>query len=127
MGLFRKVISGSAAVATGGLSLAAVQYRSDTERGTRQTKLLREEQQKANDLALAELEVQHEILKAQTQSMKRQLPAERVSVPVEESKPIAGTTPLEQVEMLERASSLFERQVLTPEEFEAEKAKIIAM
>jgi hypothetical protein len=43
VGLIRKVISGSAAVATGGLSLGLVQFRSDTERGTRQTKLARQD------------------------------------------------------------------------------------
>jgi len=41
MGILRKVISGSAAFATGGASLAAVQFRSDTERNTREIKKLR--------------------------------------------------------------------------------------
>jgi hypothetical protein len=41
MGFIRKVISGSAAVATGGMSLGVVQFRSDTERGTRQLSKLR--------------------------------------------------------------------------------------
>lgn len=43
MGIIRKVISGSAAVATGGASLAVIQYRSDTERNTRQLVKLRQE------------------------------------------------------------------------------------
>jgi len=41
MGIIRKVLSGSAAMMTGGASLAAFQFRSDTERGTRETKKLR--------------------------------------------------------------------------------------
>ena len=41
MGILRKAISGSAAILTGGASLAVVQFRSDTERGTRETKKLR--------------------------------------------------------------------------------------
>jgi len=42
MGIIRKAISGSLAVFTGGLSLGLVQFRSDTERGTREMKKLRE-------------------------------------------------------------------------------------
>jgi len=42
MGIIRKAISGSLAVFSGGASLGLVQFRSDTERGTRQTKKLRE-------------------------------------------------------------------------------------
>jgi hypothetical protein len=41
MGIIRKAISGSAAIMTGGASLAVFQFRSDTERGTRETKKLR--------------------------------------------------------------------------------------
>jgi len=41
MGIIRKVLSGSAAIMTGGASLTVLQFRSDTERGTRQTKKLR--------------------------------------------------------------------------------------
>ena len=43
MGIIRKAISGSMAVATGGLSLGVVQFRSDTERNTRQLVKLRQE------------------------------------------------------------------------------------
>jgi hypothetical protein len=43
MGIIRKAISGSLASVTGGASLALVQFRSDTERGTRETKKLRQE------------------------------------------------------------------------------------
>ena len=43
MGILRKAISGSAAIVTGGASLAVVQFRSDTERGTRETKKLRKQ------------------------------------------------------------------------------------
>ena len=43
MGIIRKLISGSLAAGTGGASLGVVQFRSDTERGTRQTKKLRQE------------------------------------------------------------------------------------
>lgn len=43
MGFIRKTIAGTAAVMTGGASLAVIQFRSDTERGTRETKKLRQE------------------------------------------------------------------------------------
>ena len=42
MGIIRKAISGSLAVFTGGASLGLVQFRSDTERGTREMKKLRQ-------------------------------------------------------------------------------------
>ncbi len=42
------MVSGSLAVVTGGASLAVVQFRSDTERGTRETKKLRQELGKLN-------------------------------------------------------------------------------
>lgn len=51
MGFIRKVISGSAAVATGGASLAVIQYRSDTERNTRQLVKLRQEIARSNNAA----------------------------------------------------------------------------
>jgi hypothetical protein len=41
MGIIRKAISGSLAAISGGASLGLVQFRSDTERGTRETKKLR--------------------------------------------------------------------------------------
>jgi len=61
MGLIRKVISGSAAVATGGMSLGVVQFRSDTERGTRQISKLRRDLAQAggnsgNDFAVGAAE-----------------------------------------------------------------------
>lgn len=43
MGILRKTVAGTLAAFTGGASLAAVQFRSDTERGTRETKKLRKE------------------------------------------------------------------------------------
>ena len=64
MGLIRKAIAGTAAAATGGLSLGVVQYRSDTERGARQTKLLRQELQRQNAQELALLEAQQAELEA---------------------------------------------------------------
>ena len=42
MGILRKAISGTGAFMTGGASLAVVQFRSDTERNTRQIKKLRQ-------------------------------------------------------------------------------------
>lgn len=42
MGILRKAIAGTGAFVTGGASLAVVQFRSDTERNTRQIKKLRE-------------------------------------------------------------------------------------
>lgn len=43
MGILRKAISGSAAFMTSGASLGLIQFRSDTERNTRQLKKLTEE------------------------------------------------------------------------------------
>jgi len=48
MGILRKAISGTAAALTGGVSLGVVQFRSDTERGTRQVKKLRKAVEAAN-------------------------------------------------------------------------------
>jgi hypothetical protein len=42
MGILRKAIAGTGAFMTGGASLALVQFRSDTERNTREIKKLRE-------------------------------------------------------------------------------------
>ena len=53
MGLLRKVISGSLALGTGGLSLGVVQYRSDTERNTRQVALLRQDEQRRQQELMA--------------------------------------------------------------------------
>ena len=50
MGIVRKVLSGSAAMMTGGASLAVFQFRSDTERGTRETKKLRKTIQNQSSL-----------------------------------------------------------------------------
>lgn len=41
MGIIRKALSGTAAAITGGASLTVLQFRSDTERNTRQIKKLR--------------------------------------------------------------------------------------
>jgi len=48
MGFIRKVISGTAASLTGGASLLAIQFRSDTERGTKQISKLRADLQRQN-------------------------------------------------------------------------------
>jgi hypothetical protein len=55
MGIIRKVISGSAAVATGGVSLAAIQFRSDTERAAYQTKKLRQAVERSNGSGFTEV------------------------------------------------------------------------
>ncbi len=55
MGIIRKTIASTLAVSTGGASLAFVQFRSDTERSTRQTKLLRLEQERAIHLGEQQL------------------------------------------------------------------------
>lgn len=48
MGFIRKVVSGTAASVTGGASLFLIQFRSDTERGTHQTRKLRGDLQRQN-------------------------------------------------------------------------------
>jgi hypothetical protein len=45
MGIIRKALSGSAALATNGMSLLFFQFRSDTERNTREIKRLRKQNQ----------------------------------------------------------------------------------
>jgi hypothetical protein len=55
MGLIRKAISGSAAFATGGLSLGAIQFRSDTERVAYQTKKLRQAVERSNGSGFIEV------------------------------------------------------------------------
>ena len=75
MGLIRKVISGSAAMATGGLSLGVVQYRSDTERATRQTKLLRQEMERQHAEMLALQEEQSVRAEAEMQAAQLELQA----------------------------------------------------
>lgn len=47
MGMIRKTLSGTAAVVTGGLSLAVFQFRSDTERNSLQVKKMRREFEKS--------------------------------------------------------------------------------
>lgn len=48
MGIIRKALAGSAAVATGGASLLVFQFRSDTERNTREIKKLRKSVDRAS-------------------------------------------------------------------------------
>jgi hypothetical protein len=106
MGLIRKTISGTAAVMTGGLSLGVVQYRSDTERGTRQTKLLRKEQQAGNG-HLARLAAS-------------QASAAPMISPQETSD---GTA--ERLERLQRLHELKVAGVLTDAEFQAQKRALL--
>lgn len=103
MGLIRKVISGAAAVATGGASLAVVQFRSDTERGTRQTKLLR------RDLAAS--------------AARAAVP---VGPPVVAEPSLPGRDGADELELIRRLHALKAAGALTEEEFELEKRQLLA-
>lgn len=115
MGLIRKLISGSAAAATGGASLGVVQFRSDTERGTRQTKLLRRELERQDtDLATPS-------------SAGRS--TEALASPATSSQGAWGSSSSDSltiVELLERLAGLHSAGVLSDEEFAEQKARALA-
>lgn len=128
MGLLRKAISGTLAVSTGGLSLGVVQYRSDTERGTRQTKLLREDEerryQESMSLAAAQagLAAAHAGLDAQL-ALNAQAMAQSMYAPAHYSEEIfsVSATQSDSLAEIERLHALHLAGALTKEEFEAEK------
>ena len=129
MGLLRKLIAGSAAVTTGGLSLGVVQFRSDTERSTRELKLQRLQDKQ-----------QHEELKAMYADEAAAIEAERSSPSVSsQARPRQATPSLPRAEIdhqqevsiadrlgsLERLVALRDSGVLTSVEFEQEKQAIL--
>ena len=112
MGILRKVISGTMAVGTGGLSLMAVQYRSDTERGTRATKQLRNEVARQNANFIPGYETQ------------QFAPLPMVSYPV--IPPAAPVQPSKvKYETLRKAADLRRDGAITEGEFQALKKSIL--
>jgi hypothetical protein len=140
MGLIRKFISGSAAVATGGLSLGVVQFRSDTERAAHQTKLLKEEMEREHEetMALRRRQMASDeaemiaIKQARSAAMARNNAVSQ-STPqvVQKVHHVVQSTPQanisDRLEDIARLASLRDSGVLTEEEFESEKAAIIRL
>jgi len=121
MGLLRKAISGTLAVGTGGLSLGVVQYRSDTERGTRQTKLMRQDEERRHQEMLAlELSAQAAVRRAASEQRmftQTATSTSRLDAPV----PLETETQSDLLAQIERLHALHLAGALTKEEFEAEK------
>lgn len=117
MGVIRKVISGTAAICTGGLSLGVLQFRSDTERSTRQTRLLREEMERQHrermEMDAAYLEASRIALSDKGKTSMKAKDPHRESV----------TT---QLDNIARLAILKEKGALTDEEFESEKKKLLS-
>jgi hypothetical protein len=127
MGVIRKFISGTAAAITGGASLGVIQFRSDTERGTRQTKLLRQdlERQHAELLRQQELQAQAEqnevVALHVVQSQRQVKPVETMS-----STSVSSQSQISNdLENLQRLVNLRDAGVLTEDEFEREKSAIL--
>lgn len=127
MGVIRKFISGTAAAVTGGASLGVIQFRSDTERGTRQTKLLRQdlERQHAELLRQQELQAQaeqNEVIALHIAQSQRQVkPPEAIASPSVSSESQISND----LENLQRLVKLRDAGVLTEDEFEREKSAIL--
>ncbi|CAB4721905.1 unannotated protein [freshwater metagenome] len=140
MGLIRKIVSGSAAVATGGLSLGVIQFRSDTERGTRQTKLSRQamerEHQESMELQRRQM-ISDEaemiaIQQSRSVAMARNTAVQQSAPQIaQNSHHVAQSVPevniSDRLEDIARLASLRDSGVLTEEEFESEKAVIIRL
>jgi hypothetical protein len=133
MGLIRKIVSGSAAVATGGLSLGVIQFRSDTERGTRQTKLSRQamerEHQESMELQrrqmLSDEAEMIAIQQSRSAAMARNTAVQQSAPQIAQSVPEVNIS--DRLEDIARLASLRDSGVLTEEEFESEKAAIIRL
>jgi hypothetical protein len=147
MGFLRKTISGTLGLATGGLSLPFVQFRSDTERGTRQTKLLRDDARRQHYAELAVLNDQLAVEQNQADALagiraqqeRAVTPRQTVGALKENSsfdqlgdKALASGTQdgsvadqLDNYDLLETASELWNLGYLTKEEFETEKQKLL--
>ena len=131
MGLIRKTIAGSLAVASSGLSLGVVQFRSDTERVAHQTKLLRQEQERANEIALQGLAeaqkqnalIQNEIAQAKTASSE---PIGIAEVPDYSVAPLTTTsTPLSIAGALTSLHRLHSRGLLSADEYSSKKSDLL--
>lgn len=135
MGVIRKVISGTAALCTGGLSLGVLQFRSDTERGTRQTRLLREEMERQHR---ERMKMDEAYIAAYQQAIPGQgtihsnayaaafnsLPSSVGSTSQPISRPAIETI-TSQLENIARLALLRDKGALTDTEFETEKQKVL--
>jgi hypothetical protein len=132
MGLIRKSFAGSLAVMSGGLSLGVVQFRSDTERVAYQTKLLRQEQERANEIARQGLlaaqkqnaQVQNEIALAKASNAQ----AVRVTEGHHHSSfpQATASTPLSIANALSRLHTLQNRGLLSAEEYSSKKSELLS-
>lgn len=133
MGLIRKTIAGSLAIGTGGLSLGAVQWRSDTERVAHQTKLLREEMERANEVARQGLveaqkqnaQIQNQI--AHAEAAKTQAIALGTPMNSTVTSPNPTSTPLSIASALSRLHGLQGRGLLSPDEYMSKKSELLAI
>lgn len=128
MGILRKAISGSLALGTGGLSLGVVQYRSDTERAARQTKLLRQEMQRehADTMAMYALQQAAADAEATIAALQYSGPSAAQAASFEVAAPQASPgTAVERVANLARLAALRDSGVLTDDEYERERAAIL--
>ena len=133
MGLIRKVISGSLGYATSGLSLGVVQFRSDTERGTRQTKLLRQEMERGHDDTMAlqrQKMISDEAEMIAIQQTRSAVVARNIAVSQNTPHAVPSASQInisDHLDDIARLASLRDSGVLTEEEFELEKAAIIRL
>jgi len=121
VGFIRKAISSTVFLGTG---VPVVQFRSDTERGTRQTKLLRREIERQGRAATAQ---------SREFASTQQLPVEKVEprVPREAKAPTPkkSESKIEQdmrrYELLSKLGELRDKGVLSEAEFQAEKGSLL--
>lgn len=122
MGFIRKAISSTVFLGTG---VPVVQFRSDTERGTRQTKLLRREIERQGRAAASQSQA---FLSAQ------QLPVEtaepRASREAKAPAPKKSESKIERdmrrYELLSKLGELRDTGVLSEAEFQAEKGSLLS-
>lgn len=128
MGLIRKAISGTAAIATGGASLGVVQWRSDTERVAHQTKLLRKEIERQHEESLA-LQKDHVQVHESQRDRTGQVPSPgsvMTNTTALESTASGPVSMSHRLDDIARLSRLRNAGVLSEEEFQAEKRSILS-
>lgn len=136
MGFLRKTISGSLAVITNGLSLPLVQFRSDTERGTRQTKLLRLEMERQHKERLQFEREQMQTLLSEASSSNPSLSVPVQTVWTSRKEALVGSvsdprnasntpTLISVLESIDRLAALRDHGTLTEEEFRIQKESLL--
>ena len=122
MGLIRKIVSGSAAMATGGMSLGLIQFRSDSERGEE----LQRQQMVSDKAEMIAIEQSRSAAIARNTAVQQSAPQVAQNAHhVVQSAPQANIS--DRLEDIARLASLRDSGVLTEEEFESEKAAIIRL